>query len=72
MSRRAEPADGRGANAATVERHVREVMDGAGIQGLCREGRIEAAVGAVRALRPDWSAATALAFVQRVAAKAES
>lgn len=55
-----------------MERHVREAMDAAGIQGLCREGRIEAAVGAVRVLCPDCLAAEALAIVQRIAAKMES
>lgn len=52
---------------AALERFVREAMDTAGIQGLCREGRIEAAVGAVRARHPDWSAVTALAVVRRIA-----
>ena len=59
-----ERGDGPGAEA--VERCVREAMDTAGVHGLCREGCIEAAVGAVRALRPDWPAAVALAVVRRI------
>lgn len=54
-------------DAADLERCVREAMDMAGIQGLCREGRIEAAVGAVRERHPEWSAETALAVVRRIA-----
>lgn len=58
--------DRRTPDDAALERLVREAMDMAGIQGLCREGRIEAAVGAVRARHPDWPAARALAVVQRI------
>ena len=59
--------DGDGPDAEAVTRCVREAMDMAGVHGLCREGCIEAAVGAVRALRPDWPAAAALAVVRRIA-----
>jgi len=50
-----------------LERCVRDALEAAAVQGLCRDGQVEAAVGAVRTLYPDWPVAEALATVQRIA-----
>lgn len=54
-------------DSATLERCVEEALEAAALQGLCHEGQVEAAVGALRAARPDLSAERALALVQRLA-----
>ncbi len=52
---------------ATLVRCVEEALETAALQGLCHEGQVEAAVGVLRAARPDLSAKEALALVQRLA-----
>ncbi len=52
---------------ATLVRCVEEALETAAVQGLCHEGQVEAAVGAVRAARPDLSPERALALVRRLA-----
>lgn len=54
---------------ASLERCVRDALESAAVRGLCREGQIEAAVGAVCALRPDLSPERALALVGRIVAR---
>jgi hypothetical protein len=49
-----------------LEHCVLDALEAAAVQGLCRDGQVEAAVGAVRALQPDLSLERALALVQRV------
>jgi len=55
------------AETATLVRCVEEALETAALQGLCHEGQVEAAVGVLRAARPDLSANEALALVQRLA-----
>jgi len=52
---------------AALERCVQDALEMAALQGLCHEGQVEAAAGALRAARPDLSAETALALVLRLA-----
>lgn len=52
---------------AALECCVREALEAAAVQGLCHEGQVEAAVGALRAARPDLSGERALVLVQRLA-----
>ena len=49
-----------------VTARVVEALEQAAMAGLCREGRIEIAAGAVRALRPDLGPEEALALATAV------
>jgi len=53
--------------ADAFERIIRDTLESAAMQGLCRDGQIEAAVGVVRALHPDLSPEQALGIVRRIA-----
>lgn len=52
------------------ERNVRDALEAAAMQGLCREGQIEAAVGVVRSLCPELSPEHVVTTVRRIAGKA--
>jgi hypothetical protein len=58
------------AAAKALERHILDALEAAAMQGLCREGQIEAAVGVVRSLRPDLSPEQAAITVRSIAGKA--
>ncbi|MBE0530417.1 MAG: hypothetical protein IH626_06275 [Rhodospirillales bacterium] len=58
------------AAANAFERQVLDALEAAAMQGLCREGQIEAAVGVVRSLRPEQSPEQATMIVERIAGKA--